>query len=48
MAGAGRSAVTTVESTTRMMELPQQNAPFEEAQLAAAAFHARYGRTLGA
>lgn len=41
--------MTTVESTTRMLELPHQDAPFEEAQLAAAAFLARYsGRTLDA
>lgn len=30
--------MTTLETTTTMVELPQQDAPFDEAQLAAAAF----------
>jgi hypothetical protein len=34
--------MTTVEATTTMVELPQQDAPFDEAQLAVAAFLARY------
>jgi hypothetical protein len=41
--------MTTLEATTTMVERPQQDAPFDEAQLAAAAFLARYsGRTLDA
>ncbi len=41
--------MTTLEATTTMVERSQQDAPFDEAQLAAAAFLARYsGRTLDA
>ena len=41
--------MTTLETKTTMLELPQQDTPFDEAQLAAAAFFARYsGRTLDA
>ncbi|MDQ1401261.1 MAG: hypothetical protein QOK20_3193 [Acidimicrobiaceae bacterium] len=41
--------MTTLETKTTMVERSQQDAPFDEAQLAAAAFLARYsGRTLDA
>jgi site-specific recombinase XerD len=41
--------MTTLETKTTMVELSHQDKPFEEAQLAAAAFLARYsGRTLDA
>ncbi len=41
--------MTTLDTKTTTVALPQQDTPFEEAQLAAAAFLARYsGRTLDA
>lgn len=41
--------MTTLETKTTMVERSQQDTPFDEAQLAAAAFLARYsGRTLDA
>ena len=41
--------MTTLETKTRAMELAPQDPPLDEAQLAAAAFLARYsGRTLDA
>ncbi len=41
--------MTTLETKTTMVELLQQDTPFDEAQLAAAALLARYsGRTLDA
>jgi len=41
--------MTTLETTTTSLRLPPPDAAFDEAQLAAAAFLARYGgRTLDA